>query len=212
MDASSCKSYTLTLFFLLISINNTTSHNDTNVIVTNNLTELPLSEGSSPVEVIEKKIKVNQLKNLNSNLVTYIKDHEGFVNTMYYCPSNRKTIGYGHLILPNEKWLLKSKITTEQADSILYKDILMRKAVIDRINYQYNLELNSNQKASLVHFIYSLGEGTLYKSSIMTKLKSKKKLNRSDFTQYSYYRKNGKLRHSNYMKKIREWEWRIYNK
>lgn len=211
MDADSCKPYILTLFFLLISINNTTSHNNTYVITSK--PKLPISEASAPVQIKKiKEVPVNQLKSLNSNLVTYIQEHEGFVDTMYYCPSNRKTIGYGHLILPNEEWLLESKITTQQADSILYKDILIRKSLIDRINYQHNLELNSNQKASLVHFIYALGEGTLYKSSIMTKLKSKKKLNKSDFTQYCYYRKNGRSKHSSYMKKMREWEWRLYNK
>ena len=147
------------------------------------------------------------LQNINQTLVDYIKDHEGFRHNMYYCLGGKPTIGWGHVIKPNEQWLYNG-ITQYQGDSILYKDIQIRSTIIDRLNIQHNLNLTLNQKASLIHFIYALGEGRLYGSDLFKKIKQKKTPIKEDFTQHC--RVKGKP--NKYAKKMRLWEYKLYMK
>lgn len=87
----------------------------------------------------------------------YIKQHEGLKLEPYICPGGHKTIGYGHLIRRGEKF---SRITKEQAERILYKDLTeaYRFAINDeKLPVEYAL--------TAAHFIYCLGSGNYMKSS-----------------------------------------------
>ena len=64
-----------------------------------------------------------QLNNLcYLNLITRIKKNEGFSSTPYKDQLGFLTIGYGHLILPNEKHLTKTKLSKDKLEKIFIQD------------------------------------------------------------------------------------------
>jgi GH24 family phage-related lysozyme (muramidase) len=91
-------------------------------------------------------------------ILSIIKKYEGFVDTPYYCLSNQKTIGYGHILLKGEDF---TKISETEADSILFQDFVKMKMRVDR---QYpNVE--EKQKLLLTLLFFSVGEGKIRKGS-----------------------------------------------
>ena len=48
-----------------------------------------------------------------------IKKFEGFSPTVYICPAGYPTIGYGHVIKPQEREQFAGGITPEQAETLL---------------------------------------------------------------------------------------------
>ena len=56
------------------------------------------------------------------NLKLRIKHNEGFSRTPYKDPLGFLTIGYGHLIKKNEKYLLKKNISKKDLDTIFLDD------------------------------------------------------------------------------------------
>lgn len=83
--------------------------------------------------------------------INLIKKYEGCVLTAYKCPAGVYTIGYGHTegVYPGQK------ITREEAESFLKKDL---KRFEDNVNY-YNKKYNFNQNQfdALVSFAYNIG-------------------------------------------------------
>ena len=201
----------LVLLPLKTTSNTLTSKDEVSII---KVSKYLINEASGLIgETTNTKPKVKRLtSSLDALLSNYIIKHEGFVDSVYRCPSGVPTIGWGHVILKKDSSLLNKKISKEEALNLLYLDINKRKSIIDRLNKVHNLNLNKNQKASLTHFIYALGEGTLIKSSLFRKIKNKNKIIKSDFTVYCKYKRKGKYVNSNYMKKMRKWEYNLYIK
>ncbi len=89
-----------------------------------------------------------------------IKSFEGFSSTVYLCPANIKSIAYGHVILPNEKF---TTITKEQAETILKKDLA---EAIEQVNKLIDAPLTLNQFSALVSFVFNLGYKALATSTL----------------------------------------------
>ena len=71
------------------------------------------------------------LKNLGfHNLKKRIKSNEGFSSKPYKDQLGYLTIGYGHLILSNEKILLKKKIHKKELEEIFEKDFNLAENVL----------------------------------------------------------------------------------
>ena len=108
------------------------------------------------------------------NLKKRIKSNEGFSSKPYKDQLGYLTIGYGHLILSNEKSLLKKKIHKKELEEIFEKDF--KKAL-----YNFNTKLKhftSNKKEAdlLIEMIFQLGiKGCL---KFKTLLKNMKKGNK----------------------------------
>lgn len=101
-----------------------------------------------------------------------IKAHEGLRLEMYYCPANKPTIGYGHVILPSEQDLMTRTITREEAEQILRSDVgIAERAVGDLVA----VELNQNQFDALVSFVFNIGVGNFRSSTLL------KRLNEEDY-------------------------------
>ena len=62
----------------------------------------------------------NNLRYLS--LIKRIKKNEGFSSTPYKDQLGFLTIGYGHLILPNEKHLAENKISKHKLERIFIQD------------------------------------------------------------------------------------------
>ncbi len=89
------------------------------------------------------------------NLKKRIKVNEGFSSKPYKDQLGYLTIGYGHLILSNEKILLKKKIHKKELEEIFEKDF--KKAL-----YNFNTKLKhltSNKKEAdlLIEMVFQLG-------------------------------------------------------
>ena len=97
--------------------------------------------------------------------IKLIKHYEGLHNKFYVCPAGFKTIGWGHVILPNEN--IPNVITNEMAEEILISDI---KKIIPSIFRLIKYSINNNQFNALISFCYNLGAGTLQASTLRRKI------------------------------------------
>jgi lysozyme len=87
----------------------------------------------------------------------------------YICPAGYWTIGYGSRFLADGKECNGSTpgITLEEADKLLAVTLsTYERAVIKHVN----VNLNENQFAALVSFVYNLGEGNFAASTLLKRL------------------------------------------
>ena len=89
------------------------------------------------------------------NLKKRIKVNEGFSSKPYKDQLGYLTIGYGHLILSNEKILLKKKIHKKELEEIFEKDF---KKSLNNFNTKLK-HLTSNKKEAdlLIEMVFQLG-------------------------------------------------------
>lgn len=136
----------------------------------------------------------------------FIKSHEGFNDGKpYLCAAGAHTIGYGHVILPNENF--PGQITRQHADSILRNDFDKALAAVER-----NTDLVGAKKLAIAHFIFAVGVGNFNKSTLKKKILNNESVG-DELLNWSYYTTpSGKKIRSNYAYKIRKWELEMYNK
>ena len=89
------------------------------------------------------------------NLKKNIKKNEGFSPHTYKDQLGYITIGYGHLILSNEKYLTKRKINKKKLERIFDYDF--NKALEDFNLYLGSLVVNSKEKELLIQMIFQMG-------------------------------------------------------
>lgn len=99
--------------------------------------------------------------------LSIIKKYEGLKLEAYYCPSNVLTIGYGHT---GSDVFEGMKITEQQAEELLKKDVLSAELSITRHCGQL---VNQNQFDALVSFIYNCGNSAFANSSLLARIKTK---------------------------------------
>lgn len=89
------------------------------------------------------------------NLKERIKSNEGFSSKPYKDQLGYLTIGYGHLILPNENILLKKQINKKELEEIFEKDF--KKALSNFNNTFKPFTLNKKESELLIEMIFQLG-------------------------------------------------------
>ena len=89
------------------------------------------------------------------NLKERIKSNEGFSSKPYKDQLGYLTIGYGHLILPNENILLKKQIHKKELEEIFEKDF--KKALSNFNNTFKPFTLNEKESELLIEMIFQLG-------------------------------------------------------
>ena len=94
--------------------------------------------------------------------INLIKQFEGCYLKAYRCPAGVLTIGYGCTVNVKEG----QKITQEQADNMLMKELERFEIAIDKLG----VKLNQNQFDALVSFSYNLGSG-IFKGSLLQAIK-----------------------------------------
>lgn len=107
------------------------------------------------------------MRHITSNGLKLIKRFEGFSAKAYLDSAGFPTIGFGHLIKPHEKYLLKNTITAAQAEELLIQDIAVAENAVARL---ISVPLTDNQFDALVSFTFNLGGGTLQRSTLRAKL------------------------------------------
>ena len=105
-----------------------------------------------------------------------IKKNEGFSLKPYKDQLGYLTIGYGHLILPNETYLLKNKTTTLQLNSIFDQDF--ERALGDYKRFIKQKHHNRKDKELLIEMTYQMGAKRVlkFKKLISNMQKNKKHL------------------------------------
>ncbi|MDX1949945.1 MAG: lysozyme [Rickettsiales bacterium] len=99
------------------------------------------------------------------NALKIIKYYEGFSAEIYKCPAGLPTIGYGHVVLKNEKF--ETPISKEFAEELLISDCLKFQKQILRL---IKIPLKTNQFEALLSFTFNLGSGALQRSTLRQKI------------------------------------------
>ncbi|WLT09664.1 glycoside hydrolase family protein [Bartonella apihabitans] len=97
-----------------------------------------------------------------------LKQWEGLKTKAYKDSGGVWTIGYGHTATAGEpKPRAGMVITAAEAESILLKDLMQYEAAIEN---NVKVELNDNQFAALVSFVYNIPLASFKKSTLLKKL------------------------------------------
>lgn len=120
--------------------------------------------GKAPLKNYGKtKIKIMH-RFTNQKGIELIKTLEGFRAEPYFCSGGYLTIGYGHKLLPSDRF---NCITKEKAQKILEKDLLRTERAVLK---QINAELSDDQFSALVSFTFNVGAAALQRSSLRQKI------------------------------------------
>jgi len=92
-----------------------------------------------------------------------IRSYEGYSPFIYKDAVGLPTIGFGHLIMPGEKF--KEPLMQQEADTLLRRDVAVKEADVNRLVY---VGLFPGQFDAITSFTFNLGAGAL-KSSTMLK-------------------------------------------
>lgn len=88
---------------------------------------------------------------------------EGRRKEAYLDTAGKWTIGIGHLIRPEEMWMVNQPITDQKIDELFAQDIATAEAAVARL---FPSVKRQNQFDALVSFVYNLGEGTVSRGSL----------------------------------------------
>lgn len=122
---------------------------------------------TKPGRDLAKRIGVSFMM-VSQRGIKFIAQKEGFSATPYP-DAGGYSIGYGHFILPGERF---TSITKAQAEALLTADVMKANDAIARL---VKVPLTQNQHDALVSFIYNVGVGNFSGSTLL------KKLNARDF-------------------------------
>lgn len=104
----------------------------------------------------------NQPANTGAAGLTLIKSFEGLSLEKYRDAVGKWTIGYGHLILPNENF--PQALSKVEAEDLLRADLGTTERGIHRL---VTVDLNQNQFDALVAFAFNVGLGNLQNSTLL---------------------------------------------
>ncbi len=96
-----------------------------------------------------------------------IKRFEGFSHIVYICPAGYPTIGYGHVVKPQEREQFAGGIAPEQAETLLRQDVQTAERAVLRL---ITVPLTDGQFDALVSFTFNLGAGALQRSTLRRKV------------------------------------------
>lgn len=101
---------------------------------------------------------------INQDGFELIKKFEGFSAEPYICSGGCLTIGYGHKILPSDRF---NKISKNRALILLKRDLLkFERSVLKYIE----VPLTNNQFSALVSFTFNVGIAALQRSVLRQKI------------------------------------------
>lgn len=134
--------------------------------------------------------------------IELIKKFEGLRLETYLCDANKKTIGYGHVILPNENY---TKITEQEAEAILKKDL---KKFEDAYMTYVTVGLKPNQIAALISLMFNIGVTAFKNSTLLKLINSNGKIEdiKAQFLRWKFV---GKVENKGLLKR-RTQEWEVY--
>ena len=94
-----------------------------------------------------------------------LRKFEGLRLAPYFCQAGKPTIGYGHVILPNEAHL-RAGITVEQAEALLLHDLAWALWAVRNVGQV----LTDGQAAALASLVFNIGAQAWATSTIRGKV------------------------------------------
>ncbi len=107
------------------------------------------------------------MRKITNQGLELIKSFESFFPIIYICPAGYPTIGYGHVVLENEREKFAKGINRSQALNLLEADIASASKSVLRL---INVPLTDGQFDALVSFTFNLGGGALQRSTLRRKV------------------------------------------
>ncbi|MCX8501940.1 MAG: lysozyme [Alphaproteobacteria bacterium] len=95
---------------------------------------------------------------------TLIRYYETLATRSYVCSAGKKTIGYGHVILSNERF--KEPISAEEANLLFSADLRFFEKAVNELG----LNINQDQFDALVSFNFNCGIKAFRTSTLMNKI------------------------------------------
>lgn len=96
-----------------------------------------------------------------------IQQFEGFRAKPYLCPAGKLTVGYGHVVLPRDKF--SYPLSKEQANNLLVNDVFFAAQYINATTQDH--PPNQNQFDALCSLVFNIGIGNYDKSTLLKKLR-----------------------------------------
>jgi lysozyme len=157
----------------------------------------------------DKKTEVSAYKP-SKELIEHLKKSEGFRNGVYTCPAGYWSIGYGSRYdLESNLVTWKTKpISQNEGDKLLYKTVLGIYADLSKRNISM---FNDAQIDAFIELAFNIGLPTLVKTRLFANAQKGVNLALEDWTQFCYYRSNGKLIESKALKQRRIFCFNMYS-
>lgn len=105
------------------------------------------------------------MRHMTQQGLDLIKHFEGFKSQSYLCPAGYPTIGYGHVIKPQEDF--SKGVNKALAEDLLRHDVQLAEQAVLRL---IKVPLSNGQFDALVSFTYNLGSGALQRSTLRQKV------------------------------------------
>src|SRR5690606_37776491 len=116
----------------------------------------------------DEMTEATDVRQIPKACVDLVNKFEGFSAKPYFCPAGKKTIGYGHVLLPSESLLGgKKPITTGFAEELFEWDLRQRARQMLPL---VKVPLKDNQFSALLSFVYNIGIGQFKESTLLKKL------------------------------------------
>ena len=96
-----------------------------------------------------------------SDLKARIKEHEGFVPKIYKDPLGFKTIGFGHLVLPTDKFAEGVTYKKKDLEEVFDSDFNIAKSNANQLIE--GLPLHHQAKCVIIEMVFQLGIGGVSK-------------------------------------------------
>ena len=94
-----------------------------------------------------------------------IKTFEGYSPLEYTCVAGKRTIGYGHVLKPDEVYVCG--VSEQQAEKLLMQDLCMTEAAVDLL---VDVPLKEYQRDALVSFAFNIGTYAFQRSTLLKEL------------------------------------------
>jgi len=146
------------------------------------------------------------MRSLTTTGIDLIKRFEGFRDRIYLDEANKPTIGYGHLIKPDEKF--NQPMQEHFALELLRLDAQQAEFAVNEL---VTVPLTQSQFAALVSFVFNVGVSAFQNSTLLRKLNAGD-LNGAgnEFPRWKYVTRNGQRVISNGLLKRRNAEKEIF--
>ena len=95
----------------------------------------------------------------------HIKEEEGYRDTIYKDTLNFATIGYGHLVLPRDKFKEGVKYSHKELEKVFEYDFQIAKQDMESLTK--DLDIVDGAKEILIHMLFQLGMPKLMKFRLM---------------------------------------------
>lgn len=106
---------------------------------------------------------------INADGERLIKQYEGYRDVGYLCPAGIPTIGWGSTHIFGRAVRVGEHITPAQAQAQFEIDVWAFEQAVTR---EVHVNLNENQRAALVSFVYNVGPENFASSTLLRKLNS----------------------------------------